>query len=70
MFLKKTNKICVDKGSEFYNRSIKSWLEKNDIQMYSTHNEEKSVVDERFITTRKNKNYKYMTSIFKFNFKI
>ena len=70
MFLKKTNKICVDKGSEFYNRSIKSWLEKNDIQMYSTHNEEKSVVDERFITTLKNKNYKYMTSIFKFNFKI
>ena len=29
----------VDKDSEFYNRSMKSWLEKNDIEMYSTRNE-------------------------------
>ena len=28
---RKPSKIWVDKGSEFYNRSIKSWLEKNDI---------------------------------------
>ena len=61
----KPNKIWVDKGSEFYNRSIKSWLEKNDIEMYSGHNEEKSVVAERFIRTIKNKIYKYMTSISK-----
>ena len=27
------------KGSEFYNRSMKSWPEKNDIQMYSMHSE-------------------------------
>ena len=33
--------------------------------MYSTHNEGKSVVDERFIRTLKNKSYKYMTSISK-----
>ena len=33
--------------------------------MYSTHNEEKSVVAERFIITLKNKIYKYMTSISK-----
>ena len=61
----KPNKIWVDKGGEFYNRSIKSWLEKNDIEMYSTHNEGKSVVAERFIRTIKNKIYKYMTSISK-----
>ena len=48
-------KIWVDKGSEFYNRSVKSWLQKNDIEMYSTHNEEKSVVAERLIKTLKNK---------------
>ena len=30
-------KIWVDKGSEFYNRSMKSWLEENAIKMYSTH---------------------------------
>ena len=33
--------------------------------MYSTHNEVKSVIDERFIRTLKNKTYKYMTSISK-----
>ena len=43
------SKIWVDKGSEFYNRSLISWLEKNDIKMYSTHNEGKSVVAEIFI---------------------
>ena len=62
---RKPNKIWVDKGGESYNRSMKSCLEKNDIQMYSTHNEGKSVVAERFIRTIKNKIYKYMTSISK-----
>ena len=42
---------------------MKSWLEKNDIEMYSTHNEGKFVVAERFSRTIKNKIYKYMTSI-------
>ena len=40
---------------------MKSWLEKNDIETYSTHYEEKSVVAERFIRTLRNKTYKYMT---------
>ena len=62
---RKPNKIWVDKGSEVYNRSMKSWLEKNDIEMCSTHNERKSVVAERFIRTLKTKIYKYMTSISK-----
>ena len=31
--------------------------------MYSTDNERKSLVAERFITTLKNKIYKYMTSV-------
>ena len=46
--LRKQHKICVDKGSEFYNSSFKKWLKNNDIDMYSTHNEGKSVVAERF----------------------
>ena len=41
---------------------MKSWLEKNDIEIYSTNNDGKSVVAEKFIRTLKNKNYKYMTS--------
>ena len=44
---------------------MKPWLEKNDIEMYSAHNEGKSIVAERFIRTLKNKIYKYMTSISK-----
>ena len=44
---------------------MKSWLEENFIEMCSTHNEGKSVVAERFITTLKNKICKYMTSVSK-----
>ena len=62
---RKPNKIWVDKGSEFHNAYFKKWLQDNDIVMYSTHNEEKSVVAERFIRTLKSKIYKYMTLISK-----
>ena len=50
---RKPNKMWVDKESEFYNRSMKSWLEKNDIKVYSTHNEVKSVIAERFVRALK-----------------
>ena len=60
---RKPNKIWVDKGSEFYDSCFKKWLQGNDIVLYSTHNQGKSVVAERFIRTLKNKIYKYMTSI-------
>ena len=59
----KPDKIRVDEGSKFYNRSIKSWLQDNNIEMYSTHNKGKSVFAERFIRTLvKKKIYKYMAS--------
>ena len=44
---------------------MKSCLEKSAIEMYSTHNEGKFVVVDRFIRTLKNKIYKYMTSVSK-----
>ena len=44
---------------------MKSWLEKNDIEMYSMHNEETSAVAERFIKTLKNTIYKHMSVISK-----
>ena len=44
---------------------MKSWLEYNGIEMYSTHNEGKYVVAERFIRTLQNKIYKYITSLSK-----
>ena len=62
---RKPNKIWVDKGSEFYNAFFKKWLQNNDIVMYSTHNEGKSVAAERFIRMLKSKIYKHMTSISK-----
>ena len=55
----------VNKGTEFYNNSFKNWLKDNDIEMYSIHNEGKSVVTERFIRTLKTKIYKYRTSVSK-----
>ena len=54
---RKPNKIWVDKGSVFYNSSFKKWLKDNDIEMYSIHNEGKSVVAKRFIRTLKTKIY-------------
>ena len=62
---RKPNKIWVDQGSEFCNNSFKKWLKDNDMSMYSTYNEEKSLVAERFIRTFKNKIYKHMTAISK-----
>ena len=60
---RKPNKIWVDQGSEFYNNSFKDFLKINNIEMYSTYNEGKSVVAERFIRTLKNKIFKHMTAI-------
>ena len=62
---RKPNKTWVEKGSKFYNGSMKLWLQDNNIKIYLTDNEEKSVVAERLIWIIKNKIYKYMTSISK-----
>ena len=50
--------LCV---IDICNAYFKKCLRDNDIVMYSTHNEGKSVVAERFIRTLKGKIYKYMT---------
>ena len=44
----------MDKGSEFYNRLMKSLLQDNGIELYSAHNEGKFVITEIFIRTLKN----------------
>ena len=41
---------------------MQEWLENNDILMYSTDKEGKSVIAERFIKTLKAKIYKTMTA--------
>ena len=44
---------------------MKSFLENNSKEMYSTHNEGKCIVAERFIGNLKNKICEWMTSITK-----
>ena len=53
---RKPNKLWVDQGRELYNKQ--EFLQNNDISMYSTHNEDKSVMAERFIKTLKARVYK------------
>ena len=62
---RKPNKIWVDQGSEFYYNSFKDFLKINNIEIFSTYNEGKSVAAERFIRTLKNKSFKHMTAILK-----
>ena len=50
---RKPNEMWFDKGGQFHNRSMKSWSEKKGIENYSTQNEGKFVVIERFIRTLK-----------------
>ena len=51
---RKLNKIWLDKDSDVCSRSMKLWLQDNNIEMYSIHNEGKSVIAERFIRTLRN----------------
>ena len=62
---RKPNRIWVDQDDEFYNNLFKRFLKINNIDMYSTYNEGKSVVAERFIRTLKNKIFKHMTAVSK-----
>ena len=62
---RKPNKIWFDQGSEFYDNSSKNFSKINNIEMYSTYNEGKSVVAERFIRTLKSKIFKHMTAVSK-----
>ena len=60
---RKPNKIQVVQGSKFYNELLKRFLKINNIEMYSTYNEGKYVVAERFIRTLKNKIFKHMAAV-------
>ena len=57
----KPKKLWVDKGKEYYNKNMLDLLAKNNIEIYSTENEEKSSVCERWNRTIKEKMYKRFT---------
>lgn len=54
---RKPTKMWVDKGKEFYNKDVQGLVE-----LYSTENEEKSSVVERWNRTMKEKMFKYFTT--------
>ena len=54
----KPNNLQIDQGREFQNKPKRKWLDHNDILVYSTRNEGKSGIVERFIRTIKGKIYK------------
>ena len=54
---RKPEKMWVDKGKEFYNKDVKDLIE-----LYSTENEEKSSIVERWIRTMKEKMWKYFSA--------
>ena len=53
--------MWTDKGKEFYNKNLKEVLDKCNIKLYSTENEEKSSVVERWNRTIKTKMWKRFT---------
>ena len=54
-------KLWTDKGTEFYNKNMNDLRKLYDIELYSTENEEKSSIAERWIRTMKEKMFKYFT---------
>ena len=55
-------KIWADKGTEFYNKEVKQYLVSKNITLYSTENEEKCSVIERWNRTIKTWLWKYFTA--------
>ena len=54
--------LWTDKGPEFYNKHMKDLLNKHNIKLYSTENEEKSSVVERWNRTIKTKMWRQFTA--------
>ena len=60
---RRPDKLWTDKGREFYNKDVKDLVE-----LYSTENEEKSSIVERWIRTIKDKMWKYFTDNNTYNY--
>ena len=52
---RKPRKLWTDKGTEFYNANVARVLKNDGIELYSTHNEPKASIAERFIRTLREK---------------
>ena len=58
----------MNQGREYYNKHMHKWIGDNDILIYLTHNEDKSVVADRFVRTLIDKIYKIMINFNHFLF--
>ena len=58
---RKPQYLWIDNGKEYYNKNMRELLEKNGLTLYSTENEEKSSVCERWNRTIKTKVWKQFT---------
>ena len=56
------HKLWCDKGKEFYNRPMNELLKKNNVDLYTTENKEKSSVVERWNRTIKRNMWKYFAT--------
>ena len=56
------SRLWTDKGTEFYNQHVRRVLDAKDVTLYSTENEEKSSVAERWNRTMKRIMWKYFTA--------
>ena len=54
--------LWTDKGKEFYNKNVNQLLSRKNIKLYSTENEEKSSVAERFNRTIKQQMWKMFSA--------
>ena len=59
---RKPQYLWADKGKEFYNKHLKELLDKHNVTLYSTENEEKSSEVEKWNRTMKNKMWKMFTA--------
>ena len=65
---RKPKKLWVDRGTEFFNRTMDQWLKSNDVERYNTYNEGKAVVVERFNRTLKSRMWRYFTANNTYNY--
>ena len=59
---RKPKKLWVDKGKEFWNKEVKVVMDENGVERYSTENEEKSAVVERWNRTIKERMWKMFSA--------
>ena len=56
------SRLWTDKGTEFYNQQLQAVLAANNVTLYSTENEEKSSIVERWKRMMKNIMWKYLAA--------